>query len=119
MCVWGGGGGGGGVKPSKTLYLSSSQTNDHGLCFANKTTCVHAYKIRKWCPLNGPAESHQTLPSPCVTLKAIRAGVGWVWLTRLGSAVNTYFDYGKFEAMKTLSGHRARAVVSISFALKL
>ena len=30
-----------------------------------------------------PTESHQTLPSPCVILKAIRAGVGWVWLARL------------------------------------
>ena len=30
-----------------------------------------------------PTESHQTLPSPCVILKAIRAGVGWVWLVRL------------------------------------
>ena len=27
--------------------------------------------------------THQTLPSPCVILKAIRAGVGWVWLARL------------------------------------
>ena len=31
-----------------------------------------------------PTESHQTLPSLCVILKAIRAGVGWVWLARLG-----------------------------------
>ena len=30
-----------------------------------------------------PTESHQTLPSPGVILKAIRAGVGWVWLARL------------------------------------
>ena len=29
-------------------------------------------------------ESHQTLPSLCVILKAIHAGVGWVWLARLG-----------------------------------
>ena len=27
-------------------------------------------------------ESRQTLPSLCVILKAIRAGVGWVWLVK-------------------------------------
>ena len=30
-----------------------------------------------------PTKHHQTLPSPCVILKVIRAGVGWVWLARL------------------------------------
>ena len=29
-----------------------------------------------------PTESHQTLPSPCVIPKAIRAGGDWVWLVR-------------------------------------
>ena len=30
-----------------------------------------------------PAECHRTLSSPCMILKVIRAGVGWVWLVRL------------------------------------
>ena len=37
---------------------------------------------------------------------------------QLGSAVNNFFDQDKFEAMKTLSGCEARAVISISFVLK-
>ena len=35
-----------------------------------------------------PTESHQTLPSSCVILKAILAGVGWVWLARLNGSNN-------------------------------
>ena len=35
-----------------------------------------------------------------------------------GSAVNSFIDLGGFEAMKTLSGHKLCAVISISFVLK-
>ena len=42
---------------------------------------IHSTCTRK------PTESHQIPPSLCVILKAIRAGVGWVWLARLISGV--------------------------------
>ena len=42
---------------------------------------MHVYKIRKWRPTQ--------------------------WTAVAGSAVNSFIDQGKFEAMKTLSGHRA------------
>ena len=46
------------------------------------TFCVNAFHVNTE---NLPSEHHQGLPSPCVILKAIRAGVGWVWLVRLGT----------------------------------
>ena len=38
-----------------------------------------------------PTARHQTLPSPCVILKAIRTGVGWVRLARLISFVDHHY----------------------------
>ena len=37
---------------------------------------------------------------------------------QLGSAVNSFIDLGRFEAIKTLSGQELHAVISISFMLK-
>ena len=34
-----------------------------------------------------PTESHQALSSPCMILKVICTGVGWVWLARLVASV--------------------------------
>ena len=57
-----------------------SQTNDRGLWSGNKTTCAHAYKLEY-----GVLHNRQ----------------------ELGSAVNSFTDLGRFEAMKTLSGRKA------------
>ena len=40
--------------------------------------CVNAFHVHTETYRESPD------PSPCVILKAIRAGVGWVWLARLG-----------------------------------
>lgn len=60
-------------------------TNDHGLWYGNETTCVHAYKIRK-----------------CSTTQRL-------------AVTNSFFDGGKFEAVKMLSVVESHYVVSISF----
>ena len=31
------------------LHWSHSQTNDHGIWPGNETTCLHVYKVIKWC----------------------------------------------------------------------
>ena len=62
------------------MRQSHSQTNDYGLWSGNETMCVHVYKIRKW-----------------VTTQQ----------TAVSSAVNSFIDQGKFEAMKMLSGCKA------------
>ena len=60
----------------------------------NETACAHAYKTRKWHPTQQTAA--------------------------IGSAVNSFFHQGKFEAMKMLSGWEAvrYCMISISFVLK-
>ena len=56
-----------------------------------------------------PTESHQTLPSPCVIPKAIRAGGDWVWLARVvwitysveGEGCSLFFtDYTRVEKVE-------------------
>ena len=70
------------------MHLSSSQNNDRGLWYGNKTTCAHAYKIRKWHP------SQRTTAGQCCE------------------------QLYRLEAIKPLSGRRACTVISISFVLK-
>ena len=65
------------VRTISRVQQSCSQTNDRGYWFGNETRCAHAYKIK-----NGPLRNGQ----------------------QPDSAGNSFFDYSKFETMKSLSG---------------
>ena len=69
-----------------------SLPDDRGLWSGNETACVHAYKIIE----NGILRNGQ----------------------KPGSAVNSFIDWGKLEAMKTLSGGRALHCGNHQFLLK-
>ena len=76
------------------VHQSHFQTNDRGYWFGNETGCAHAHKMKKRRP------SQRTL--------------------QLGSAENSFFfDYSKFEAMKSLSGWDAARCDEHQFCAKI
>ena len=47
-----------------SVHQPRSQTNDRGYWFGNETGCAHAYKIKKWRPLQRTAASLVPRPHP-------------------------------------------------------
>ena len=72
-------------------YECRSQASERGIWPGNKTSCAHAYKIRKWRP------SQRTATTECVA----------------------FIDQGEFEAMKTLSGWEAARCDEYPFCAKI
>ena len=63
-------------------FVTCTHASAHSTYLLNGFIFVTSALMHSTCTRK-PTESHQTLPSPCMILKAICAGVGWVWLARL------------------------------------